>query len=299
METVNTQTDADELPMEAISLKKPSLYRTLDFKNYLKDFYLHKKSQNRHFSYRIFSEKTGVQSPNYMKLIIEGSRKLTRAHAVRVAKYCGLDPTETRYFIALVSWNQCRYPDEQEFYWNEVLKYRAENPQLKLSNAQLSLLTKWHVVALLELINLKDFSPVPEAINRKLRKPLDSDEILTALRDLEALGIIQKQNGSYKPTHKIIKTEDDLPLACIQNYHRSIIQLALEALTNDSINRREFVSTTLAIRNSDIATLKNEIRKFRDRIMSLSSEPGRAEEVYQFNMQLFALTNGKGKETDD
>jgi uncharacterized protein (TIGR02147 family) len=52
------------------------VYRYLDYRAFLRDFYEAKKAKSRTFSYRAFSKRAGVASPNYLKLVIEGQRSL-------------------------------------------------------------------------------------------------------------------------------------------------------------------------------------------------------------------------------
>src|SRR4051812_26586430 len=69
----------------------PRVFDFLDYRKYLKAFYEHaKRTSKGRFSYRVFSNQTGVDSPNYLKLIVDGQRNLTPAHAKRVAKFCRL-----------------------------------------------------------------------------------------------------------------------------------------------------------------------------------------------------------------
>jgi len=75
----------------------PDIFAFLDYREYLRAYYHHAK-QHRRFSYRAFSRKAGLRSPNYLKLVIDGERNLTRDMARRFAAACGLQDEAALYF---------------------------------------------------------------------------------------------------------------------------------------------------------------------------------------------------------
>ena len=83
-----------------------SVFDYLDFRAYLADVYVQKKAEGRSFSYRAFSRRAGLKSPNHLKLVIDGQRSLTPHSALRYVKALRLDEDEAAYFIDLVSFNQ-------------------------------------------------------------------------------------------------------------------------------------------------------------------------------------------------
>src|SRR5690242_8118531 len=81
------------------------VFEYLDHRAYLRDYYLEQKARGRGFSYRVFSRRAGLRSPNYLKLVIDGERNLTREMAVRFASACGLSDEEGEFFVDLVEFN--------------------------------------------------------------------------------------------------------------------------------------------------------------------------------------------------
>ena len=60
--------------------KGPEVFDYLDYRAFLRDHYLDKK-QRQGLSFRGFSKRAGLKSPNYLKLVIDGQRNLTEAMA--------------------------------------------------------------------------------------------------------------------------------------------------------------------------------------------------------------------------
>ena len=53
------------------------LYSYIDYRKYLKDYYTDKKENTRYFSFRYFADKAGINSPGFIKDVLEGKRNLT------------------------------------------------------------------------------------------------------------------------------------------------------------------------------------------------------------------------------
>src|SRR5689334_749136 len=95
--------------MPRVATESPvGVYGYLDYRAFLRDHYAAKKASSRAFSYRSFSKRAGVASPNYLKLVIEGKRNLSAKMAERFGHACGLDADASRYFVNLVAFNQAK-----------------------------------------------------------------------------------------------------------------------------------------------------------------------------------------------
>src|SRR5262249_17775427 len=158
--------------------------------------------------------------------------------ALRVARYFGLSSEETKYFVALVRWNQCADAAEAEPLWEAVLKLRGVEPGQSLPTAALSISTRWHLIALLELTRLKEFRADPEWVRSRLRKPLTNEEIEDSFATLASSGALEKIDGTYRVTSRSFKTPDDVPSLCLRQYHHRVIEEAAHALSETELTRR-------------------------------------------------------------
>ena len=90
-----------------------------------------------------------------------------------------------------------------------------------------------------------------------------------------------------------MKAAEGIPPELIKKLQSELIYLRLESLFQDDPKEREFGSMTLALTMDEFEALKFELRHMRKRILKdtllrRESEPG--EQVYQFNLQLFPVT---------
>ena len=65
------------------------VFAYLDYRAFLRDYYLWGKERGR-LSFRAFSRRAGLRSPNYLKLVMDGDRGITDAMATRFAAALGL-----------------------------------------------------------------------------------------------------------------------------------------------------------------------------------------------------------------
>lgn len=273
---------------------QPVIWSYLDYRKYLKSVYEHKKRETAgRFSYRLFSIKTGVASPNYLKLIVDGSRNLTYPHAKRVASFCGLSLQERDYFLALTRWNQSKKQDEKEALWANVLRKRSEVKGLELSTAQLAILTQSHTVAIFELLRVDPSLKNAEDIAKQMRAGVTKEEVEESLHQLVLAKVIKKVDDGYKVLQESIRTTEDVPSAGIRQFHKQVIEKALSAIETVPVSEREYISSTIAIKKSDLPKLKEHLREMRNLILSEAENTVSPEEVYQLNIQLFPLTINK------
>jgi len=272
-------------------LEKPVAWAYLDYRKYLRAFYEHKKRSTKgRFSYRIFSNKTKVASPNYLKLIIDGDRNLTLPHARRVAKFCELDTKETQYFLSLVKWNQAEKEEGEDSRWAEVLKQRSIATRLDLSTIQLAILSDLKTIALFELLQIEKENPSLDRLAKRLGSGATIEEVAQGLELLQKAKLIQKTAKGFRILNRTLKSGDDVPSQSVRNFHRQAMRAADDALGRIDFSEREFISTTVAIPKSALPALKEKIRAFRDEILAASEQAENPEEVFQLNVQLFPLT---------
>jgi uncharacterized protein (TIGR02147 family) len=75
----------------------------------------------------------------------------------------------------------------------------------------------------------------------------------------------------------------------VRQYHKQVMNLALEAVEAQSVEAREYQSFAIALPKGKLPLAKDMIRKFRAQfVKAMQSEV--CDEVYQFNLQLFQLT---------
>ncbi len=271
-----------------------SAFDYLDYRAFLRDYYVAKKAAGRGFSYRAFSRRAGLKSPNYLKLVIDGERNLTAAMAERFAAACGLDGDEAEYFVDLVAFNQGRTSTERNKYYARLTSSRRYRQAHKLDVAHAAYHASWYIPAIRELAARDDFTGDPAWIARTVFPPITKVEAARALDTLLELGLLERDDdGRIVQKEATITTGAETRGLHIANYHRTMMNRAAESIDLVPSEDRDISALTLCMGEDGIRRLKRRIQRFRKELLELSTLEDEPSRVVQLNFQLFPLSAGK------
>jgi len=111
-------------------MEYPELSQFVDYRKYLEAFYICKreetKSRLRPYSYSDFSAAANIKSPNYLKLIVEGKRNLSRDMNRRFSRALRHNRSQGKEFDLLVEYCQEKDPLQRTRKLKELSEYRAK-----------------------------------------------------------------------------------------------------------------------------------------------------------------------------
>lgn len=270
----------------------PDIYHYSDFKKYLKDYYAYQKERNpKTFSFRIFSNRVGAKSPNYLKLVMEGKREISNKMLGPFAKALGFEKKQRDFFQTLVLFNQAKDDEHKNYHFKNLIQFREYQKACPFEAQQYQYLSRWYYVTIREMIDLEEFSDDPKMIADSLIPKISEKQAIEALNLLEKLKLIQKnKHGIWEIIHPQMSTEQEVSESSTYFYHRQMIQKASEAINLDA-KERSIMGLTLSISNKDLSEVKNKIFEFMQDLQSWSEKRSKnADRVFQFNTQFFPLT---------
>lgn len=103
------------------------LFRYENYRTYLKDFYESQKEKNRSYSYKVFANRAKLGSPNYLKLVIDGDRRITEKNLSGFIRGLGLKSNEAEYFTLLVHFQESTDPEQKNKIHAELVEKRVSN----------------------------------------------------------------------------------------------------------------------------------------------------------------------------
>lgn len=274
------------------------VYRYQDYRAFLAAYYAERKAHGRGFSYRAFSRKAGLSSPNHLKRVIEGERNLSPEMAQRFADACGLTGKEAQYFCELVEFNQARTSSEKQARYEALASHRGYRRAQKLDVAQASYHSQWYVPAIRELAGSRGFRAEPNWIAAQLLPEISVEQAEHALSVLLELGLLVKTvDGRLVQAQSVVSTGAETSGVHIVAYHRHMMQRAIASIDLVPRPSRDISSLTMRVSSRGLARIKERIQEFRRELVGLESadalEPAGAaqdEIVVQVNFQMFPLT---------
>jgi uncharacterized protein (TIGR02147 family) len=107
-------------------MKKLSVYQFDDFKQFLLAYYHSRKDSRQSFSYRKFAKLVENDSPNFVKLVVDGHRRLSVENIHRFANGIGLQGEDYDYFVLMVHLNQESHAPTAEYYRKKMLAISSQ-----------------------------------------------------------------------------------------------------------------------------------------------------------------------------
>ena len=254
-------------------VKTPDLKRYSSYRAYLHDFYQFRKSQRSGFSFRLFSQRAGIKSPNYLQLVIQGKRNLSEELAIKVASSMGLKTFERDYFVALVRSESALTPEERAGAQKRILIAMRKIVTKQIPKAQAEILSRWYHLLVRELMLLEDFCADPEWISSRLRGLISSSEAEKSMKLLIQAGFAEMNaQGKYVVKDPVIDTGDSFSEARVLQFHCETLEVWKRALQEIPREDRELGILNLSIRNEMLPELKAKIRAFQDEILGWAEQ---------------------------
>jgi uncharacterized protein (TIGR02147 family) len=265
------------------------VFAFLDYRAFLRAFY--QRGQRQRLSYRAFSRRAKLRSPNYLKLVIEGQRNLSLQMAERFASACSLSGEAARYFRELVAFNQATEPEQRDTCYRRLLGFRRYREIQRLDVAQDAYHSRWYLPAIRELAARPDFRDDADWIAALLEPPIRPAEARQALDVLLELGMLTRTaNGCLKQAQSLVTTGAETQSQHIASYHATMMAQAERAMNELPAEERDISSLTLCLSPSGLAQVKEAMARFRRELLQLSELEQRPTQVIQLNFQVFPLT---------
>jgi uncharacterized protein (TIGR02147 family) len=281
-------------------MSKPDLFVYLDYRQYLRDAFEAMKAKDRKTSFRSFAKEAGFTSPNFLQLVISGTRNLSSANIPGTIRALGLNKQESEFFANMVGFEQAEGFEEKNFHYQKMLRSRRYTEAKPIEKGQYVYLEQWYNPVVREMLSHKDFTGDPAWIARRIQPALTVAQVEKSIELLNALGMIRRDEtgGKWLQAEPIISTPAEVESLAVANYHRSVLKLASDSIEAFSSGERDLRAATLGIPKSAYPQIKRKMEELWREILALSQDGGKVEEVYQVNLQVFPLTKAEdGKAT--
>jgi uncharacterized protein (TIGR02147 family) len=211
-----------------------------------------------------------------------------------------LSKTESEYFENLVYFNQAVNFTERNFYFEKlnaihpVTTEASSARNLRLD--QYEFYSQWYNIVIRSLIDLYPTIKEPRMLAKMVSPAVSTKQVQKSIELLLRLGLIQQhQDGSYSISSKVLSTGRELQSLAVQKFHLTSMELASKALKELPSDKRNFSCLTLGISQTAYEKICSEIDSFQNRIISIVENDENSDSVYQFNFQLFPVSNTSKK----
>jgi uncharacterized protein (TIGR02147 family) len=270
----------------------PNLFDYFDYREYLHDYYLFHKKKNAAYSYRLFARKAKLGSPNYLKLVVDGKRRITDRTLYQFARGLGLSRDEEKYFRELVMYQEVSDPDSKELHLRSLLKYQEkQRTPTPLRADKLKFLLDWHHGVIRELVASKDFREEPQWIAKRLANKITEAQAKESLDMLIRHQFLERNaEGKLEQREPLLTSSDEVPSHVIRSLHRTYLRKALTSIFAVPMEKRELSGLIVSVPNSRLKEVKEEIKEFRRKLNRKYGLDRDGDEVYFVGMYFFPVT---------
>lgn len=276
------------------------LYLYTNYRKFLGQYYIDQKASKKGFSYRSLAAKCGFSSPNFIKLVIDNQKNLTKLSVLKITKGLGLNQEQSEYFENMVFFEQSKDISEKLLFLEKLDAIRSKKNPSFLNLNEYEYLRHWYHPVLREIIDLKNFEEDPQQIAKKFHFPLTAPQVKAAIQFLIQSGILSRdEEGKLKKEKKNLATssspKSDYYTTLLQNYHREWILRAADAVLLVPPQQRNVSNTTLTLSKESFKVAVERIKALRYELLELSSADQNLSNVYQLNMNLFPILKNDGE----
>jgi uncharacterized protein (TIGR02147 family) len=269
-----------------------SVFDYIDFRLFLKAFYTAHKEIERGFSHRAMAIRVGFTSPNFLKLVMDGKRNVSKESLEKIAIGLNLNKQETEYFSYLVFFAQAKTPIDKNYYFGLIASQRARKNVASLTPDQFEYFSEWYHPAVRELVCGK-FEPLNyEELKCLLLYELRGAKLKKSVDLLKRLGLLKlDENNRYISSSPLLNTENELNSFAVRRYHAEVLGVAQNALEMSRPQEREFSHVTVKTSIEGFTKIKQRIQEFRDEVLQIAAGEQQADSVYHVNFQLYPITS--------
>ncbi len=273
----------------------PDIFSYTNYRKYLADYYNHRKSSTRGYSYRQFALKAGFSSPNTLKNVIEGTRNLTPQTSAQFANAIGLEGNRSHFFRCLVLMNQAESDLEKEKHFAKLKNYLPVKRRKELQAEAMDYIQNWIRPVIRELITTEGFREDPYWIKRRLTTDVDLEEIASTLHFLKSNGFIHKEaDGTYSVKDDVVLSSDEVRSMAIRGYYRHVIEQSIHMMEKIPVSEREYGALIFNIPPEEVPELKDKLKEFLNELHRWSLEKQKhGGVVIQYLFQMYPQARSK------
>lgn len=262
------------------------IFEYQQYREFLKDYYQEQKTSKSGFTYARFSEKAGLGSPNYYKLVMDGEKSLTGNNIIRFSKALGLESHEADYFEALVQFNQADEVEIRKHYQERMARlkarYRAtDGASRTIEEYEFEVMSSWVHHAVMVLTQTRGFRESPAWISQKLFGLVNESEVTQILESLQILGLLARdENGRLRQRHKQVRTRPDLKRQAGRAFYEGLFARLSQGLKLDQPEDRELGAYLVCFNKSQLPELRKRVREFLASLNEWALSHEKPEHVY-------------------
>lgn len=267
-----------------------NIYEYSDFKLFLQEAYIERKSEWKHFSHRYIAQK-GQFSSGFFTKLIQGKTKLTDKNIEPLAEVFGLFAEDRAYFKLMVKYQQSKLEEDRRFAYSLMIDLRERKSKL-IEEDELAYLSQWFHPVLREVLCFAEVGFDAQRIAESCFPPITSDKVQASLDLMMRLGLIYQEGNSYYRQDRVVSAGNALGTEAIGDYMSTCLDHARKALFELPKPDRSISSVVVSLSDQGVSRVMDKLQQTRKEILDIASEDRGVHNVFQVNVQAFPRYKG-------
>jgi len=270
----------------------PSIFEYLDFRRFLRDFYTEKKRKNPRFSYQVWAHAAGFRSKSYFPELISGKKNIADDAIDTVARSIGLDGKSVAIFEALVAFNQSKTHEQKIRSWAKLTEFNRRSNARLLVRDQHDFYRQWYHHTIRELVVMHDIGNDWERLASLVVPAIKPSQAKASVKLLLRLGLIRKRGKRFELVDTVVTSGDEVRSVAVTEFHLQNLDVAKKAITDCPSLKRDISCVAAALSPRGLMAVKDEVRRFRDKVVGIVEKDADQDRVYHVNIQLYPTSAG-------
>lgn len=269
---------------------KPNVFKYHDYRAFLKDVIAYLQVGQPELSMRMISQKSEF-AVGYLPMILSGKRNLSLSALAKLKKTLKLKTDEVSYLKHMIAFNDSDSREEKLDLLKKMQKFQKYSGGNVKELEAYKYLTKWHYVALREMIALDHFKNDVEWIQEQLQFSVSTKEIHEGLEFLLKHEFIAKDTkGVFQAKEKMLDCFDGIFRLSLSEFYKQIFGLAVEAIDNVPRSERLLLGHTFAVSDASFAKISQVLEEALHKAREIEINDKQKDRVYQVSFNAFPLT---------
>lgn len=275
---------------------KPYVKKYLDVFLFLQDSYQYRKNQDLTFSYDVWAKELGISDKSYVRFIVIGKRPINEKMTESLAHNLKLSDEDKKYFLTLVDYTQSKTRVQKELFGQKLISFlKSELDQIEIQ-AHYEFLSNPLLPRLQVFLSFHDLDQSSKNLSWLLGT--SEEEIISGLRQLENLKLIQKSKDRFVPIKKAFKVSDNFGDIGLEAFYKSNLDAAQAAISLPKSERR-FKSLFLPLNAEEFEAFLTNMDTFtKEQLFKFNPDEYADRRLYQVHFNIIPVSQKSESQID-
>lgn len=259
------------------------------FRKFLEEYQESRQKSEPKFTRTEFCNRLGLpRTRSYFNDVLRG-KPVTPEMQGRFEKVIGLKGAESKYFDAMIRFDQAKVGDARDKAFEEMLALNP-HPQVIVDPESFALFSNWYNVVLFHLLEVESVKDDLSGLARKIFPPVPQKKLEKSLALLQKMRLVRKNgNGDWKPTRESFSTVQQCKDKMVLQYQKQCLELSKEVLESPGKESRDMTTFSFSVSKKGRNRVEREVEKFKERIRRIvAADMDVATEVEHINLHVFS-----------